>query len=198
MATAASNLAILYGLAECDNSSVLATCTTSPRIDIVLGTVTVLIVYLALESHTAFSIKLSESKLVLICRLSLISGWQPLIHVHPSHVSFRKASFNPKARRISRLTGTSVLPSSGSPIFFQAIESSRLLSIQPSPYLLNQPLPTHSAIPLTNKPRGGMCRSFVISGDDPDSGNVLVKNFVERSMIDLAIMTRNCHTLPIV
>lgn len=136
-----------------------------------------MIVYLTLESHTAFSIKLSESKLVLICRLSLISGWQPLSHVHPSHVSFRKASFNPKARRISRLTGTSVLPSSGSPIFFQAIESSRLLSIQPSPYLLNQPLPAHSAIPLTNKPRGGVCRSFVISGDDPDSGKRIGKEF---------------------
>ena len=139
MAIAASNLAILYGLAECDNSSV-----------------TVLIVYLTLESHTAFSIKLSESKLVLICRLSLISGWQPVSHVHPSHVSFRKASFNPKARRISRLTGTSVLPSSGSPIFFQAIESSRLLSIQPSPYLLNQP---YRPIQLFRLPKShaGMC-----------------------------------------
>ena len=139
MATAASNLAILYGLAECDNSSVLATCTTSPRINIVLRTVTVLVVYLTLESHRVFSIKLSESKLILICRLSLTSGWQPLSHVHRSHVSFRKASFNPKARRTSRLTGTSVFPSSGSPIFFQAIESSRLLSTQPSPYLLTTP-----------------------------------------------------------
>jgi hypothetical protein len=45
----ASDPTIPHALAECDISLVLATCPTSPRIDIVLRTVTVLVVYLTLD-----------------------------------------------------------------------------------------------------------------------------------------------------